>query len=213
MRTWDVTQPLWEGMPVWPGDPPFQEEILSSLETGNAFRVSRLLVGSHAGTHVDAPAHALLGGDGVDVLPIDALWGGASLRRLRGTSVITASVLGTLDLPADCGRLLLSTRDDPAPGVGFDISYSAFDVSGAHWLATRGIRLVGVDSPSVEPYGQAMGPVHRVLLSAGVVIVENLALSGIPEGEYEFVCLPMKVRGGDGAPARALLRGSSVRNS
>ncbi len=205
-----MTQPLREGIAVWPGDPPYGAEELSSVQAGDAFRVSRLAMGSHTGTHVDAPAHALRDGAGVDALPLEVLWGPASLRALGGERVIGARALASLALPEDCRRLLLctgDTRGDEVGAQGFDPTFAALDAAAAGWLVARGVVLVGIDSPSVEPFGEAMGPVHRVLLAAGVVIVEGLALGGVPAGEYEFVCLPIKVRGGDGAPARALLRG------
>ena len=209
MRAYDVSLPIREGMPVWPGDPPVLVEGLCSVPAGDAFSVSRLSLGSHAGTHVDAPSHLLRHGRTVDELSLEALCGPAWLCSLPEPRIIIGAHLAALELPAGCRRLLLRTANaEPESECvsTVDPTYVAFDESAARWVVERNILLIGIDGPSIEPFGKDMGPVHRLLLEADIVIVEGLALRGVPPGEYELICLPLRIVGGDGAPARALLR-------
>ncbi len=206
MLTYDVTLPIREGMPVWPGDPPVRIERLSSAQAGDAFGVSRLTLGSHTGTHVDAPSHALPEGPSLDLLPLEAFWGAALLCSVPGVTLVTAAELAMVGLPAGCRRLLLRTANSERNGADPLTDYVALDESAARWLVERGVALVGIDAPSIEPPGAEMGPVHRILLRGGVVILEGLALGGVPPGEFELVCLPLAIVGADGAPARVLLR-------
>jgi arylformamidase len=169
-RIIDITRPLRGDMEVYPGDPPVS---VTPMVLGGA-RVSALQLGSHTGTHVDAPLHFVEGGYGVDELPLDAL---------VGEVVVSRQVL-----PAE--RLLL-----------FDGNLSVDD---AQELVDHGLRLVGTDRITIEEEG-GDHPVHKLLLGAGVVILETLDLSAVEPGTYQLVCLPLKVEGCDGAPARAIL--------
>lgn len=205
----DITLPLRSGQPGWPGDPPVAVTPITSLRTGDPFAVSRLALGSHAGTHVDAPAHALPGGTAVDRLSLEALCGPATLAEVPGRGPITAGDLEALPLPPDCRRLLLKTRNSAEAllhAPAFRPDYSALDEGAAGWLVARGVALVGIDAPSIEPYAEGMGAVHHLLLAAGIVTLEGLDLAGVSPGAYELLCLPLRIAGGDGAPARAVLR-------
>jgi arylformamidase len=207
----DVSQGVSDGMAVWPGDPAVAVSAVLRIAAGDPVNVSELRFGTHTGTHVDPPAHLFEGAPGVDALGLDVLVGDAVVVDIAATG----AALGPADLegavPAGTVRLLLSTGG--APG-------RALSAAGAAWLVDRGIRLVGIDGPSIEAPGPgsddgpgegpgaATGgpyPVHTTLLAAGVVIVEGLDLSGVAPGAYELVCLPLKLVGGDGAPARAVL--------
>lgn len=206
-RGWlDVTRPLRPGMPVYPGDPPVALTPWSSLASGEPFAVSALALGTHTGTHVDAPAHCLSGAAGVDQLPLDALCGPAFVLDLawRGASP-TAIGAGLLEAsPAGCERLVLRTHDgrlwDGAamPDMGLNPAAAAL-------LIERGLLLVGIDRLSIAPTSAAL-PVHRALLAAGVVILEGLDLRDAQAGPCELFCLPLKLAGADGAPARVTLR-------
>lgn len=190
----DISRPIGPDTPVWPGDPPVLVEPVARVEAGDPAGVSRLQLGTHTGTHVDPPAHFLPGGATVDELPLDVLVGPAIVADLTAVASVDAGALDALALPAGTVRVLLKT------GAGAGV----LSADGARWLVERGVRLVGADTLSVEP-GTDAYPVHRVLLGAGVVIVEGLDLTAAAAGTYQLVCLPLRITGGDGAPARAVL--------
>lgn len=181
MPIWDVTRALGPETPVWPGDPPVDIERVSTTAEGGA-NVSRLCCSVHAGTHVDAPAHFYDAGDGAHLLPLDILVGPCLVADLDPALT-----------PPPVERVLFRSHGDH------------LDEAGARRLLAAGIRLVGIDAPSIEEDNVA-APVHRLLLGAGVVIVENLDLDGVRPGEYELYCLPLKLEDADGAPARVVLR-------
>lgn len=197
----DISLAVGPDTPVWPGDPPVVVEPVARLEAGDPAGVSRLVLGTHTGTHVDPPAHFVPGGVTVDALPLDVLVGPAMVADLTVAGPVDARRLESLALPPATTRLLLKTR--PPAGSG-PIATGAVTADGARWLVERGMRLVGADTLSIEP-DTTDYPVHRTLLSAGVVIVEGLVLANVEPGAYQLVCLPLRITGGDGAPARAVL--------
>lgn len=205
-RFHDVTLPLRVGSAVYPGDPPIRIGVHSAIARGDPANVSTLALGSHSGTHVDAPSHFLSGGDTVDRLPLERLVGPAVVLDVsRGAGGIGAEELAGHDL-ADRGRVLLRTGNADLLRRGeFSPGYRALTLGGARYLLDRGVGLVGVDTLSVEGFGSADFPVHRLLLGEGVVIVEGLDLSTVPAGRYGLICLPLGLVGLDGAPARAVL--------
>jgi arylformamidase len=185
-------------MPVYPGDPAVEIEPWMSRERGDPVNVARLTLGTHTGTHVDAPRHCS-GGPGVDRLALDVLIGPALVADVEAVARIDAAALHAAGLASRrCRRLLLRTPPETA-------GHGALTEDGAQALVQAGVRLLGVGGPSVDAASAAGLPVHDVLLGAGVIIVENLNLSAVPPGEYELICLPLPIRGGDGAPARAVL--------
>jgi len=207
MRLYDITVPIENGMPVWPGDPPVRLEQVSSIAQGANANVSSLACGVHVGTHVDAPHHFLDGASTVEALPLDALLGRAYVADLRRADVVDAAALERARIPPRTSRLLLRTRNSEFWKRGertFQTDFVAVDAGGAEWLVRRKIRLIAVDYLSVAPYGHSR-PTHQILLSAGVVVVEGVDLSRVPPGSYTLYCLPMKLAGSDGAPARAVL--------
>ena len=206
----DITLPIGPDMLVWPGDPPVVVEAVSRLEDGDQANVSELRLGSHTGTHVDPPAHFLPDGATVDRLPLDALVGEAVVADFTDTpGPIGPAELDRLWLPATPTRLLLKTANSALwHGCGpipFPDHYVALSPEGAAWLVERGVRLVGTDFLSIEERGAPGHPTHHTLLRAGVVILEGLDLFAVEPGSYTLVCLPLKIAGGDGAPARAVL--------
>jgi arylformamidase len=219
----DVTQLISERLPVWPGDPPVQitrvsDELLPDAgrrtkdEGAYVTRVSDdlpmlsgLSMSCHAGTHVDAPAHFVAGGAGVDAVPLDVLIGPAWVVRFAGRGPLTASMLAEAAIPAGAIRLLIRSDNSDRVVETFNPDFVALAPDAAAWVLAHGVRLVGIDGPSIEAYDAPGDPVHRALLAAGVIIVENLALAGVAPGMYDLTCLPLRIAGCDGAPARVVL--------
>jgi arylformamidase len=197
--------PLTPGLPAYPGDPPVGIEVVQ--RAGEApYGLARLDLTTHSGTHVDAPAHFVSGGATVDTLALEILIGKARVVELPGRERVDRPDLEALDLRDDL-RVLLKTRMSGQllkPGYQQDHVYLTGDA--ALYLAQAGLKLVGFDYLSIDRFGDTSYPAHRALLGAGVVVVEGLDLSEVEPGEYDMTCLPLRVGGGDGAPARVVLR-------
>ena len=202
----DISMPIRPGMATFPGDPPVRREIVRDLARGDPYRLCALAFGSHAGTHVDAPRHFLDRAPGVDALDPDALLGPCRVVELpEGRRLIAEE-----DVPRDPStrRLLFRTANSRRwqRGEPYFADYVALAPAAARRLVERGVRLVGIDSLSIENDTSGRYPVHRTLLTAGVVVLEGLQLADAAAGEYDLACLPLRLEDGDGAPARALLR-------
>ena len=210
MRTYDVTLTISPELPVWPGDPAVELTRVSKIEEGANANVSRLNMGVHTGTHVDAPYHFLKDGKTVETLQLKDLIGRAYVLHLPDSvDTITRDVLENADIPPRTRRVLIRTRNSKLwaeAGSQFNTNYVAIKEDAARYLVERSVKLVGVDYLSVAPY-EDTAPTHKVLLEAGVIIVEGLNLSKVRRGRYNFFCLPLKLAGSDGAPARAILTG------
>jgi arylformamidase len=206
MQLLDVTVPLRPGMVVFDGDPPVRLERVASLAGGDAVNLSRLDFGVHSGTHVDAPVHFIDGAGGVETLPLDAMVGPALVADGSGLERhIDAAALAGLGIPAGTERVLFKTPNSALWALGsFSPDFLALTESGAQALIDLGVRLVGIDYLSVAPFGDP-GPVHRALLGAGVVVVEGLDLRAADPGPCQLWCLPARIDGCDGAPARAVI--------
>jgi arylformamidase len=208
MKIFDISLPLSPDLPVWPGDAPFELEQVESMDEDADANVSRLSASVHIGTHVDAPHHFLNDGRTVEGLPLDVLIGPCYVTQLPdGIEAITAEALDGMSLPMDSVRILFGTSNSHLWARGenkFQEDFVAVSEDGAEWLVERGVQLVGVDYLSVAPYTDST-PTHRILLQAGVVVVEGLDLSAVSRGFYDLYCLPLKLMGSDGAPARAIL--------
>jgi arylformamidase len=201
----DVSVPLSPGLPAYPGDPPFEIEPID-VSASVPFKLSRMSLATHTGTHVDAPGHFLPGGASVDSLPLEILIGKARVVEILARERVDRSDLEAQDLRDDL-RVLLKTRMSGQmlkPGFQEDHVYLSGDA--AAYLVQAGLKLVGFDYMSVDRFGTTDFPAHRALLGAGVVILEGLDLSQVEPGEYDMSCLPLRVAGGDGAPARVILR-------
>jgi arylformamidase len=198
----DISVPIREGMVVYEGDPEVRLGRFASIEAGATANLSRLDFGVHSGTHVDAPIHFLDGAAGVEQLPLDALVGPAHVvaaSHVQGE--LDEATLRRLDLPDAGDRLLFKTPNSLLwERDGFAHDFISLTGDGAAYLVARGVRLVGIDYLSI---GDA--DAHRALLGAGVVVVESLDLRRVEPGPYRLICLPLKIVGADGAPARALL--------
>ena len=210
MRTYDLTLTISPELAVWPGDPQVQISRKQKIEDGAIANVSHMALGVHTGTHVDAPYHFLEKGATVESLSLKTLMGRAYVVHFPDSvDLITVEHLENAEIPPRTRRVLLRTRNSKhwATQSGtFIEDYVALDDAAAEYLVKRGVKLVGVDYLSVAPFGNTE-PTHKVLLSAGVIVVEGLDLSKVSRGRYNFYCLPMKIAGSDGAPARAILMG------
>jgi arylformamidase len=199
----DITRPLSERLPVWPGDVSFHRQCREEQLGGRVCRVSQMSVGLHLGTHLDAPSHLSNGPAAtVDETSLEVLIGPARVIDARGLPVIGAELIESqLQCPP---RVLLRTDNSERP---YNLrSYVALGVDAAQALVKRGCLLVGVDGPSPDPPDSVELPVHRCLLDAAVVLVEGLDLGAALPGDYELICLPMSVAGAEAAPVRAVLR-------
>lgn len=204
----DISVPLSSGLVVWPSDPPVSIERRRFLERDGA-NVSDLCMSLHSGTHLDPPLHFVAGAPSADQFALDALIGPADVVDIPDVDLITAADLESQGLPADCERLLLRTRNSrwwAAGDMAFHEDYVALSVDAARWVADRGIRLVGIDYLSIEPYKLPGHPVHTTLLSRRVIALETINLTGVVPGRYQLYCLPLLIASGDGSPARALLQ-------
>ncbi|MFN2399041.1 MAG: cyclase family protein [Gemmatimonadaceae bacterium] len=208
VRLYDVSQGIRDGGLAYPGDPPIRITEHESIAAGSSANVSALSFGSHTGTHVDAPLHFIDGGAPVDAIPLGHLIGPAILVRFEDSlRVIRKRDLEHKDLRGH-PRVLLATRNSALLRQReFQTDYTYLSPDGAEYLASIGVVLVGIDYLSVEQFHSGHHRTHLTLLERGIVIVEGLDLSQPMPGEYELMCLPLKLVGRDGAPARAVLRG------
>ena len=203
MEIIDVSVPIRDGLLHYPGDPGVRLERVRRIDEGEDANLSKLDFGVHSGTHVDAPVHFLDDGDGTETLPLEAMIGPADV--VDGTSIeegpIDEPALRSLEIPEGCERLLLRTRNsDLWDHEEFSHGSLSLDGSGARVVVDRGIVLVGIDYLSIGDH-----EAHRVLLSNGVVPIEGLDLRGVEPGRYTLICLPLRLVGADGAPARVVL--------
>jgi arylformamidase len=202
----DISVPVVTGGLVYPGNPEIHIEPHSELRKGASSNLSRLSFGSHTGTHVDAPSHFFDGGNTVDRLPLGALIGPAVVLAF-GEDVMSVTA-DHLERHALRGveRVLLRTRNSEfIKERHFRQDYTYVAPDAAEHLVSLGVKLVGVDYLSIEQFRSGHHRTHRTLLERGIVIVEGLDLSGIHPGAYDFSCLPLRLEGLDGAPARAVL--------
>jgi arylformamidase len=194
----DISVPIRPGMVTYPGDPAVVLERVASLAGGDVANISRLDLGVHTGTHVDAPLHFVEGGAAVDALELDVLVGPARVLDLTAAQRLDATAFEDVELSE---RILLKTRNSQLwERETFSDESIALTGDAAQDLVDAGVRLVGIDYLSIGDE-----EAHQVLLGAGVVPVEGLDLRGVEPGEYQLVCAPLKLVGSDGAPARAFL--------
>jgi len=208
MRIIDVSLTLSNSTPVWPGDPAIQLGRINKMEEGANSNVSRITMGVHSGTHIDAPVHFGVSEKGVDDIRLDELIGPCFVVEMPDeVDLIDRQALEKVHIPAGSTRLLFKTRNSKlwADGIKeFDTHFVAITEDAARFLVERGTRLVGVDYLSVAPYKHST-PTHETLLRDGLVIIEGLDLHAVTGGYYSLICLPLKLAGSDGAPARAAL--------
>jgi arylformamidase len=203
----DVSVTLRTGMVNWPGDPPARISLALDMERGDPCTVSLLEMGAHTGTHMDAPAHFVRGGIGIDDMPVDAAIGSARvIPILDRTSIKTDELVRHHIRRGE--RVLFKTHNSAHcwDTDHFIEDFVYLSASAAQYLADRQVRLVGVDYFSVGGFRAEGVETHQALLKAGIWIIEGLNLKQVGPGRVQLVCLPLKIAGGDGAPARALVR-------
>lgn len=204
----DVSVPLRTGLVHWPGDPEPTFELISEIERGSEANVTLCRMTAHTGTHMDAPAHFLPGREGIDHFPLET--GIGPVRVVSMPSECDSIGREQLEgLHIDAGtRVILKTRNSSKPwfNAEFDPRFVALNASGAEFLAAKGVSLLGVDYLSVGRFQADGAQTHRILLGAGIWVVEGLNLVDVEDGEYDLVCLPLRIEGADGSPARVVLR-------
>ena len=208
MKLYDISLTIAEDLPVWPGDPKIELKKISQIDDGEEANVTHLSACVHIGTHVDAPDHFLGNGETVENLSLDLLVGPALVVELPVEGQITAMDLQSIHIPEGTKRLLIKTANSQIWTEGlkeFKEDFIAIEADAAEYLVNQGVKVVGVDYLSVAPFSDP-APTHKILLKAGTLIIEGLNLSEIVPGEYTLYCLPLKIKGSDGAPARVLLQ-------
>jgi arylformamidase len=208
MKLIDVSVPLDAQLPTYPHNTPFSLEPIKRIARGDSSNVSALHMSAHTGTHVDAPRHFFDDGLGTEALPLDMLIGRTRVIEVASRAGVAAEDLDTIDFSDDI-RVLIKTHNSLLWGSPeFHADYVGVTESGARHLVGHGIQVVGVDYLSVERFHTPGAPAHHVLLGAGIIVIEGLDLRDVEPGIYEMFCLPLRVVGSDGAPARVVLRRS-----
>jgi arylformamidase len=200
----DISRPIQNSTPTWPGDTPFDFELMWTKEASGSVNVGKLEMSTHTGTHIDAPFHVDSEGKKVHELDLSIYCGKAKVIHLQDVEVITAHELKKAGL-SETERLLIRTDswDDP---LRFPEEFSYFHPDAAAYLKEIGVKLIGVDVPSVDFMKSKELPAHHSFLEHSIFILEGLDLSAAEQGDYELIALPLPIVDGDGSPVRAILR-------
>jgi arylformamidase len=204
----DISVPLRSGMVHWPDNPPVRFERMLDIERGDVCNVSKLSLGAHTGTHMDAPNHFLRDGIGIDEMPLTATMGRTRVIEIGDPECIKPGELAAHRIRR--GERILFKTANSARGWQTDAFVEDFVYIGrdaAHYLAAAEVQTIGVDYLSVGGFHVDGVETHQALLEAGIWVIEGLNLSHVRPGNYDLICLPLRIVGGDGAPARAVLRG------
>jgi arylformamidase len=207
-RLYDVSRPLRTGTPVWPGDAPCCIRWTMLRSEGSTVNVAELSMSAHTGTHADGPFHVSDQGVRIGAAPLESYLGPARVVDARGCAAIDGALLRrALGGGAWPERLLFHTGAWTDPDA-FPTTFAAPTPEAAAMLAAAGVRLVGTDAPSVDPFDSKGLPAHNAFGAAGIAIVENLLLDDVPAGDYELIALPLRLEEADASPVRAVLRGA-----
>ncbi len=201
---YDISPTVRPEIPVWPGDTPFQARLVWSIAEGASVNVTAITTTVHLGAHADAPFHTEPRGEGIGEMSLERYLGPCRVVRVPAAPLIEPRHLEGIDL-ASPGRVLLRS-DSVRDRRGFPERFTALSPEVATLLAERGVLLVGMDTPSVDPFDSKQLLAHHALAQGGVAILEGLLLDGVPEGLYELIALPLKLAGLDASPIRAVLR-------
>ena len=203
----DISVHVRNGMVHWPGDPEFHIERATDQEKGDVATVSRMALGVHTGTHMDAPLHFIRHARSIDTMPLDATVGPARVIAIGDTKSIKRAELVGHGISVGERILFKTLNSDHAwDSDTFEENFVFISQDGARYLAECGVRTVGVDYLSVGGFREDGPETHHALLGAGIWIIEGLNLRGVEPGAYEMVCLPLRLMGAEGSPARAILR-------
>lgn len=193
----------------YPGDTPYQRKSVQGLEEGNDCNLSEITMSVHAGTHMDAPAHFLEHGITIDRLPIEKFILSAHVVDIRNKIEVEPGELEMIDIHP--GEAILFKTRNSREGLfrsgRFEEKYVHLGEKGARWCVRKEVALVGIDYASIEKYDSGGAPVHRILLESGILILEGIDLAAVPSGVYRLYCFPLKIKGAEGAPVRAVLAG------
>ena len=206
MEVFDITVPIHKDMPVWPGDSGVEIKQVTKIEEGANANVSHLAFGVHTGTHIDAPCHFIPDGVTLDKVPLDRFIGAVEVLEIPEVDLITAADLKNKITPQTT-RIIFKTKNSSLWAKmdhPFFEDFTALSPDGAQYLVDLGVKFVGIDYLSIAPFEESR-PTHEILLGAEVVILEGVDLSAIAPGYYTLYCLPLKLEGVDGAPARTIL--------
>ncbi len=201
----DVTRPIMTNMTVWPGDESVLVERNASISQGDKVNVSRVHMGVHTGTHIDAPLHFIDQGKSVDELDTGLFTGWVRVVDARNVKSIGPEHVR--NLPGETGEAVFfktSFSEKTLEGP-FDPDYAGLSIDASKILLEQGVRVIGTDALSIEQYDSQEFPVHYVLLGKEVLIVEGLCLKDVPAGRYRYICMPLPIKGSDGSPARVFL--------
>jgi arylformamidase len=201
---YDLSPTIRQGTPVWPGDTPYSANLTWSIAEGASVNVSAITTTPHLGSHADAPFHTEPRGEGISEVAIEAYLGPCRVVRVPPMPLIEPRHLDGLDLASP--RRLLFKSESVRDRRSFPERFTALSPELANLLGERGVLLVGVDAPSVDPFDSKTLDAHHALARGGVAILEGLVLDGVPEGIYELIALPLKLAGLDASPVRAVLR-------
>jgi arylformamidase len=205
MQIYDISQPISEGMAVWPGDRKFRTRQTLRIKKGRSCNVSELTMSTHTGTHLDAPYHFDDSGSDIASIPLQPYLGPARVVSMAVESCIVARDLKRIDWKG-IERVLFRTRRRDLTPDRFDRDFVYLAEDGAEYLGTLGLLLVGTDSPSIDAFSSKNLQSHKYLLKHDVAILEGVRLEQVPDGDYELICLPLRLSGLDGSPVRAILR-------
>lgn len=210
MKIYDLSPPVDAATPVWPGDTPFSARRVWKLEAGDSVNLSALITTPHLGSHADAPFHTEAGGAGIAELPLSPFLGPCRVIEVpRGHDGAPPPLIGPHHLhgldPTDPPRLLFKTGS-VTDRTRFPETFTALSPTLAELLVEWGTLLVGLDTPSVDPFNSTALEAHHALFRGGVANLEGLVLDGVPAGVYELIALPLRLAGLDASPVRAVLR-------
>jgi len=211
MKLYDISLPISSNLPVWPGDPSVSLLLTSSMANGDHCNVTTIQMGAHTGTHIDAPYHFLNDGATIDTIPIETFIGPCFVVDVDSVAFIEIEDLRPYDLK-EHSRVLIKTKNSDlwaSETSSFNSNYVALSMDAARYLVEMTPVLIGIDYLSIEAFQSNGHPVHKLLLQHNITILEGLNLSGIKAGAYELLCMPLKLQGCEGAPARVLLREAS----
>jgi arylformamidase len=203
----DVSVPIRNGMHEWPGDAPFESTVVADVDRGDDYSLTKNRLTWHLGTHMDAPGHFVRGGARIDQFPLEAGMGPARVVGISHPRLVTAAELRRCAIRRG-ERILFRTRNSNVcwKAPRFSERFVAIAADAAQLLAERRVTLVGIDYLSIDPYESTEMAAHKILLGAGVWVIEGLNLSRVSPGRYDLACLPLRIEGGDGSPVRAMLK-------
>lgn len=208
MKLYDISLPISNDLPFWPGDPSVSLMMTSSIAKGDQCNITSIQMGAHAGTHVDAPYHFLEEGATIDTIPLETFIGPCFVVEIDAEVLIEKKDLQKYDIGGHL-RILIKTRNSElwANNISsFETNFVALGIDAAQYLIDMNTILVGIDYLSIESFQSDGFPVHKLLLKNNITILEGLNLSGVKAGVYELLCMPLRMHGCEGAPARVLLR-------